>query len=323
MKGRIFFSALCLIAICEVVIFPKIYMEAFFAGLSLFTSKLLPVLFPFFIFCTILVKAGVLNSVSQRFFASPAKKLGLSQHFPYVFILSVLSGYPMNAKLTKDIFENNLASETECESIAFSTSCSGILFVCCTVGVLMFNSAAVGIILLCCHLFSCLAGYFLHAALLGHKTEKTAEKDADVSQNIGASNFDIISGITESVASALSSILLVGAYVCIFSVAIKMLEVLGLFSTASTIWSGFFQGVFEITTGIATISALQITPLAISIVTALISFGGISINLQSLALLAPCGISKRRYFALKVLQMSCGAVTGGIVGIVLSAIGII
>ncbi len=313
MKGRILFSLLCLFAICNVVIFPSIYMQAFFVGLELFSTRLLPVLFPFFVFCSLLLKTGVLFEISHRFFATPAKKFGLSQHFPYVFTLACLSGYPMNAKLTCDLFENGFITPQEGENLAFSTSCSGVVFVCSTVGMIMFGSVKIGVILTVSHLCACLAGFFIYRNIFRDKISQQAIKTADMQRHIGV-EFNIIDAITQSVASALSSILLVGAYVCVFSVICEMFEVLGVFSRLSVLWSGFFRGILEITTGISTISTTTATPLSVAFITALVSFGGLSINLQSLALLAPLDVSKKRYFVLKTLQMICGFIIGFILG---------
>lgn len=313
MKNRILFSGVCLFAICNVVIFPSVYMGAFFAGLLLFSNRLLPVLFPFFVFCTLLVKTGVLFEISQRFFALPAKKLGLSAHFPYVFTLACLSGYPMNAKLTADLFENGFINASEGESLAFSTSCSGVVFLCSTVGMIMFGSVKIGVILTISHLLACLIGFFVYSGIFSPAAAIPTIKN--VNTKVGADvDFNIIDAITESVASALSSILLVGAYVCVFSVICEMIGVLGVFSHLSVLWSGFFSGIMEITNGISKIATLQADALSIAVITALVSFGGLSINLQSLALLSPLKISKTRYFALKTIQMFCGFIIGFIFG---------
>ncbi|MFI3129602.1 MAG: hypothetical protein R3Y18_05995 [Bacillota bacterium] len=313
MKNRVLFSLLCLFAIVNVVIFPSVYMQAFFAGLSLFGTRLLPVLFPFFVFCSLLVKTGVLFEISTRFFASPAKKLGLSTHFPYVFTLALLSGYPMNAKLTADLFENGFVTAVEGETLAFSTSCSGVVFLCSTVGMIMFESVKIGIILTISHILACLIGFFIYRFIFARKIEIATIKTADITKNIGG-DFNIVDAITDSVASALSSILLVGAYVCVFSVICEMFEVFGVFSRLSVLGCGFFSGILEITNGISKIATIKADTISVALITALVSFGGLSINLQSLALLAPLDVSKARYFALKTIQMFCGFIIGFLFG---------
>lgn len=308
MKNRLLLCVLCLFAIFQVVLFPSIYMQAFFGGLSLFYSKLLPLLFPFFFFCGVLLKTGALLEISQRFFSNFAKKLGLSGHFPYVFILACLSGYPMNAKLTKDLLESGEITATEGESLAFSTSCSGVLFVCGTVGAIMFESPIIGAVLMICHLSAAILGYFTFRFFDNAFNKNITAPQFSATKTIGFArrNFEILPAISESVASALSSVLLVCAYVCIFSVISKMLDVLGLYSHLDILQTGLIQGILEITLGISTISTLGTSPLCLAACCALISFGGISINLQSLGLLISHGISGKRYFILKTIQMFWG-----------------
>ncbi len=308
MKNRLFFAFLCIFAIVQVVLFPTIYIDAFYFGLNVFCTALLPLLFPFFIFSSLLVQTGVLRDFSERYFAKTAEKLHLSKHFPYVFLLAILSGYPMNAKLTCDLYQNGDITKEECERLAFSTSCSGIIFVCVTVASVLFHTEKIGFPLLICHISSCILGYYTYNFFF-HKASMTANYSTNNLLKINGDStfkFNIFESFTKSVSSALSSILLVGAYVCIFSVLSKMLETCGLFPSSSGLLSAFLKGVFEITIGIKQISLIAITKLSLASTVALISFGGISINMQSLALLISSGVSSVKYFALKLFQMLWG-----------------
>ncbi|MFI3167193.1 MAG: hypothetical protein R3Y32_03650 [Bacillota bacterium] len=308
MKNRWAFCFLCLGAILQVVIFPAVYIDAFYFGLTLFCEKLLPLLFPFFVFCGVLLKTGILLEISQKFLSAPFEKIGLSRHFPYVFLLAFLSGYPMNAKLACDLMQSGEIDNREGESLAFSTSCSGILFVVATVGTIMLGSTLIGVLLMLCHISACLLGYFslcFFDKIFFHQPKITAVSQIKIKRDT-SSEFSIFESFTQSVATALQTILLVGAYVCIFSVATKMLEVIGLFSVFNTQISGVIRGIFEITQGISTLATLEISPLNLAFIVALISFGGVSINMQSLGILLPFGISSGRYFTLKTLQMCWG-----------------
>jgi nucleoside recognition membrane protein YjiH len=65
--------------------------------------------------------------------------------------MSVLSGYPVGAKLTADFYEKGLITKGQACRITTFTSTSGPLFIVGTVGIGMFHSAKLGIIILLSH----------------------------------------------------------------------------------------------------------------------------------------------------------------------------
>ena len=75
--------------------------------------------------------------------------------------MGIISGYPVGAKIVANLKENNLCTKLEAERLIAFTNNSGPLFIVGTVGVGMFYSPSLGLILLFTHVLSCLTVGFL------------------------------------------------------------------------------------------------------------------------------------------------------------------
>ncbi|MCI6976113.1 MAG: hypothetical protein MR895_02065, partial [Clostridiales bacterium] len=79
----------------------------------LFWAAVLPALFPFFFFTRMLTGLGFPETVG-KFFEKPVKFLF---HTPpisaYIFFMSVLSGYPIGAKLISEFYKNGVINTEE------------------------------------------------------------------------------------------------------------------------------------------------------------------------------------------------------------------
>jgi nucleoside recognition membrane protein YjiH len=113
-------------------------MQSFFQGLRLWATKVLPALLPFFILVKLLsyttfsqTIGNFLSPITYRFY----RVGGIAG---YIYIMSILSGYPVGAKLTADFYKENYISKRQAHTISAFTSTSGPLFVLGTVGIGLF-----------------------------------------------------------------------------------------------------------------------------------------------------------------------------------------
>ena len=93
------------------VIFPQVAMDSARKGISLWASSVLPALLPFFICANFLQNIGVIRYLK-------------SGTFP--FLMSVLSGYPMGAKIVGDLRRSSEISVGEAKRLmSFCSTFSG------------------------------------------------------------------------------------------------------------------------------------------------------------------------------------------------------
>ena len=130
-------------------------------GLSLWATKVLPSLFPFFVATELLCKTNftyilgkLLNKFMRPIFNVPGEG-------SIALILGTISGYPIGAKVVCNLKKEKIISKIEAERLIAYTNNSGPLFIIATVGISLFSSKKLGIILLISHILSSIfVGYF-------------------------------------------------------------------------------------------------------------------------------------------------------------------
>ena len=76
-------------------------------------------------------------------------------------LLGIISGYPIGAKMVCNLKKQKIISKIEAERLIAYTNNSSLLFILGSVGIALFSSHHIGIILLLSHLISCLLVGFI------------------------------------------------------------------------------------------------------------------------------------------------------------------
>ena len=291
--------------IIMLLLHPAKYMQSVTAGLKLFFYAVVPSLLPFLFLSKLLTELKVVDKIS-KFFASTTKKLfNLPPISAYVFLMSVLCGYPIGAKLIGDLYENKQISTIQAKSMFALCSTSGPIFVIGTVGVSLLNDYKLGLYIFASHIISALI-----CGLIFKSKENLPSNQESTQKQIRLSS-DILS---KSVQSTISGILTVAVYVSIFymfidiAYDIKLLGVsqslfekcLQVFNIDPIFAKGLSSGIIEMTRGCSEIALGSSKQLQLIFCASLISFSGISIILQSLTFL-----SKTKMNAFFVLGTKC------------------
>ena len=141
------------LAICFVFILnPSVYSKSCLNAISVWALNVLPMLLPFFIFTRIIVsicspKKSVLDKPFKKFYNTPNGSF-------LIFFLSVISGYPMGAKLISNMYENKYIDNDDALSTLSFCSISGPMFMIGTVGVSIFHSYKSGLIIMIANLLA-------------------------------------------------------------------------------------------------------------------------------------------------------------------------
>ena len=271
------------------------------------------------IFTKLLTATGYVEFVSNYFSKITQKFYNVPGFLPYLF-MSILSGYPLGAKITADLYEEQLISREEAHRICSFTSNSGPMFIVGTVGVGMFLSATVGYILLASHILSSLINGFLYRNYAPKPIELNVK--LPVKKQINYNNI-----VNKTMENSIMSVLLIGGYITIFFVITEVFasfqlfypltQLLSIFGVEKQLTNGTIFGLFEITKGCLTIASAN-TNLAIKTIISsfIISFGGLSTTFQSFAFLNKIKISKPFFF----LQKTTHALISTFISILLTLI---
>lgn len=297
-----------LIVICLIALSPQKYMNSLIAGLQMFFFHVFPALFPFLIL-TKLLNAFQGGQILGKIFQKPLQKLyGLPPIAGYTFFLSILSGYPVGATLIADFYGQGQIDGNQARRMASLCSTSGLIFIVGTVGSSMFHNTGLGYIIYLAHIVSAL----LCGLVFCIKKRKSDLLSQNINPNIKQNNIMLADCVYESIIS----ILIIGAYISIFYMLTDMLLLSGIFKPCiealtsalsglglpEAISRGLLTGFFEMTRGCNELASCPNQAVAAVAACALISFGGISINMQAMAFLSKAKIKAHTYFLYKCVH---------------------
>lgn len=301
------------------LIFSSKNIPAIKSSLSLWATSVIPSLFPFFVATELLLHTNILNYL-EKFFSKIMKPVfNINGKSSFAFLMGILSGYPIGAKIACEFRNQNICTKSECERLLSFTNNSGPLFIIGTVGISMFGNTLIGILLFITHFLSSVTVGFLFRFWKSNDNLKSSNSKNMYSTkkvNTTFSNFGEI--LAESIKSATSTILMIGGFIVIFTCIISILNSAGIFNLSKLLLTPFFSifnintdfiiplltGLLEITNGINLISAIKIKEISVSIVfTAfLLGCGGISILLQVLSIVSKTDLSIKPYIFGKLLH---------------------
>lgn len=298
MKTKILPFLLCFSVIIALIIYPDKYLIVVYNGIKLFAVNVLPALLPFFFFTGLLSNLGA-GEIFAKAFNRPCRSLyNTSGIGGYVYITSMLSGYPVGAKVISDLVKDQKISPKDASVIMTYTSTSGPLFIVGTVGSIMLNNKLAGMILLVCHYLSAL----INGLIYRNKT--------NTSSLTLLSPKSVDNVLSESIYSAVTSVSIAGAYVAIFYTVGAILTDIGVIPLIANLLStvveydvanGIAFGLIEMTGGCLMLSKSS-SIYSIPAICAIISFGGLSVTLQSMTFLEKAKVKPTKYLLSKITQ---------------------
>ena len=308
------FTIIFIVFLISLFMFSENNIEAAQNGLILWSTKVLPSLFPFFIATELLCRttfAHILGKILNK----PIKAIfNLPGESTLAILLGIISGYPVGAKVVCNLKKNKAISKIEAERLIAFTNNSGPLFIIGTVGIAMLNNKKIGIILLISHILS--------AILVGYcfRFWKRDKLDINFKEICFSSNLvpiklsNIGEIIGESIKNAIFSLLSIGGYIVLFSVILSILSASGIINTVSLFLYNFeiptefsnacISSFIEITNGLNLLSIVYSNYPIISIllISFFLGFGGFCVLLQVYSIIAKENISIKPYLYGKVLQ---------------------
>ena len=259
------------------VCFSSSNLSAAYNGLVLWSTSIIPSLFPFFVATELLSYTNVVKYLGSFFHKFMKPLFNVRGEGSFAFIMGIISGYPIGAKIVCDLRKSNACSNEECERLLAFTNNSGPLFIIGTVGIKMFGSSTIGVLLIITHILACvtvgICFRFWKRSALTHLIGTTSNTVNSISR-VNISNLGDI--INKSITNSISTILNIGGFIVIFSVVISILKhshfillltpILNFLHIPAYIVESLFLGIVEITNGIFAISTIALKKISISII---------------------------------------------------------
>lgn len=299
--GKIAACIAIIVFMIMMLIKPKFYLESAQRGLTLYATSVLPSLFPFYFFSLLLTYIGSAKAISSVF-QKPVRLLyNAPKESAYVLLLSMLSGYPVGASMTAELYSAGAISAKEAKSIAAFASTSGPVFMLGTVGSAIFNDSRVGIIILCAHYLSAIINGLIFRVPKGNKIKfgkRTKPVENSAEDIVILSREDTDSIMSRTIANSTLSMLYVGGYIVLCGMLVDTLTLLNidalllsaLGDEAGMPVLSLIEGLIEMTRGSIACSQCVSRNLGVALCAGIISFGGLSVMLQNYTYLSKCNM---------------------------------
>ncbi|AIQ49218.1 membrane protein [Paenibacillus sp. FSL R7-0273] len=337
-----------LLACCMMLmlVYPASTLAAALRGLAIWWDVLFPSLFPFFVISEMLLGFGVVHLFGALLDPLMRPLFNIPGSGGFVAAMGYVSGYPVGAKLTAKLREQQLVSRAEGERLVAFTTSSDPIFLLGAVSVGFFHDASLGLVLALAHYGGGLiVGLLMSFHGRGDKyadpqpAEAATAQPASLQPAKGRLRLALSSMaearrrdgrsfgelLKSSIQSSLQLIIVVGGLVVFFNVLMELLTRAGvmtaLFSILGSVLSlaGFPQqlsaalasGFFEVTIGARSAGeAASSIPLQFKAAAAafILSWGGLSVHAQVASILNGTGLRYLPFMAARLVHGLLAAV---------------
>ncbi len=234
------------------VLFCRTNIGAAKDGLILWATAVIPSLFPFFVATEMLSHTNIIYYMGKLLNPIMRPLFGVPGEGAFAFIMGLISGYPVGAKIVSNFMEQGICTKEEAERMIAFTNNSGPLFIIGTVGISLFGNSGIGVLLFITHILACISVGIILNLTAAHKrknsfsivernhrsydnnirrmpNDTSAQKSySRYEPNQSASDSSSFSALGkilgDSIKNATSTILMIGGFVVIFSVIISILN---------------------------------------------------------------------------------------------------
>lgn len=284
--GILIFLTIFLILIFE---YRRVVTVATLKGMELWITKVFPSLFIMFIINDLIINTNCCFYINK--FISPLTKkiFKLNGDGTLAFILSIFSGTPSNAYIIREMYEKKQINLETSNRLLTFTYFSNPFFL-YNILSLSYNQEIVFKIILI-HYFSNLI-----IALLF--TRKNYDNEVKMTINNEKSFFIILQ---ESIKKSINTLLIILGAITFFMIVSNVFIELTNFNQTFNV---FLRGLFELTQGLECINQLNTSSMIKEIITIIIiSFGGLSIHMQTFSIICDSDLSYYNFFKGRIYQV--------------------
>ncbi len=254
----------------------------------------IPSLFPFFVLSGLLLSSGFAERCAGWLSVIMKPLFNVGGAGALSLVIGLISGYPMGAKVTAELYKNGNISKTEAERLLPFCNNSGPLFVIGAVGAGMFGNGKVGMFLYAVHAICALLVGICFRFYGGQSQRMTGSVVSR--QTTAEKSFATV------VAAGIDSVLMVCGYILLFSAIMAcLLPFAEAFLPQE--WLLVIRGITEVTSGcFGLVRSGFPARLMVSMVAGLLGFGGLCVMMQAKGMLQGTDICFKTYIRGKVLH---------------------
>lgn len=261
-------------------------------SLDIWITSVLPALFPFFVISDILISYDVIRYIPKVIKNLFKKLFNVSDNGLVVIILSMLSGFPSNARNIKNMYNSNKISKKEGEHLLYFTHFSNPMFILGTLVSIFLKKKELGLIIFISH--------YLPNIIIGILIRKLNTNKLDTNYNNDINNnFGLV--LTKSIRKSLDSVFNILGTLTVFLIISSLL--INVFNFNNGI-SLLIKSILELTSGLKELSNFNLSNSYLVIASScILSFGGLSVHMQVINELSDTDISYSNFFIGRIIQV--------------------
>ncbi|WP_303860103.1 hypothetical protein [Alkalibaculum bacchi] len=295
--------------LANLIVEPELAISSVIGGIELWFYNVMPSLFPYMIFSSMLFQLNVAY-IFQRFFNKPMDKIfNVSGSGILPIVMGYISGYPLGAKLIADLRKENVTSLEESYKLLAMCSSTGPAFIIGIIATQMFDNAAIIPVLLIANYL----GSILNTLLL----KRLYKEDISLNTFKRCQTKNVSNIINTAIVDSTHNVIKICGYMVFFNLVIHYLDArdildiftdffykyLNVFYFSPELVKGLFYGLFEITLGIDGISKCSDPLITKVAITALVTaWSGFSIHMQTNSFLVETDLKYTRFLLGKITQ---------------------
>lgn len=300
----VFIMGILLFVMFEILTSSESIMETVGFSFGVWKNNIFPSLFPFFVLSEILINYGFIELVGEIFKPFMNKIFKVKGVGAFVFFMSLVSGFPSNAKYVRELYNKKLINEYEGSKLLTFTHFSNPLFILGTISILFLNNKEVGFLILICHyLGNIIVGLlFRNYYVSDYESSDFSLKKAIIGMHKKRLNNDKSFGeiMSNALVNGINTLFLIFGVVTLFLIVTTIIDNN---INLPNYYQSILNGIIEMTQGLKYISLLDI-PLKIkgTLSVMFISFGGFSVHIQLISILSDTKIKYFPFFVARVLH---------------------
>ena len=296
----LFWGLSCIFCFVAFLIFGEKLALCVNNSLILCAKRLIPSLFPLMIASRLLLSSGAGGFIGKILKKPCRCLLGLSEGGSFAFIIGIICGFPLGAVCANSLYEKRVISYDELSFLIVSSSIPSFGFVVGVIGMGVFESSRVGIILYVCAVLSAIiTGVIYRFTFYRGK----AFFDGKFTATNGGG---IIGKFCDAISLSVKNMLSVCGFIVFFSLVCEVFISILSFLGAPKILEILICGIMELTRGTLLSSSLP-SDLAFVLCGAFIGWSGLCVLSQMLSACRNARVNIWRFLGFKlVFALVCG-----------------
>jgi len=282
-----------------------IVIKTIYESTKIWFYNLVPTIFPIYIIIDLLLNYNGLNYLSKIFAYVMKKVFKCKKETSFVFLLSLISGFPSNSKYLKNLLDKKTINNQEALKLLFFTHFSNPLFIIESIGISFLQNKKIGIIILIIHyLTNILIGIFTRNYYVDLKTNNIKDENKSLS---------FIACLTNSIFNTVKILFLLFGIITFFMLITSIIREN---IKINPLFNSLLCSLLEMTGGLKSLAELNISiNLKATLMTFLISFGGFSIHMQVFSILSDYKIKYLPYLITRIMH---GLISASLVYLILN-----